>query len=117
MCYYNYYRSESKGGGGTSGGASKLKEQLQGKCPTHNLTHLLIKINIGAIVIEKPNIRWSDVAGLEGAKYVLQESALLPVRFPQLFKTKYRKPWRGILLYGVSNTYTCILRNYSHNYI
>lgn len=47
-------------------------------------------------------MKWTDVAGLEGAKQALQESVILPVRFPQLFATKYRKPWRGILLYGVS---------------
>lgn len=50
-------------------------------------------------------MKWSDVAGLEGAKQALQESVILPVRFPQLFATKYRKPWRGILLYGVSYSY------------
>ena len=56
---------------------------------------------LGAIVSEKPNVHWSDVAGLELAKQALQECVILPVKFPHLFKTKYRKPWRGILLYGV----------------
>lgn len=56
----------------------------------------------GAIVNEKPNVKWSDVAGLELAKQALQESVILPVRFPELFESKYRKPWKGILLYGVS---------------
>ena len=54
----------------------------------------------GAIVTEKPNVKWSDVAGLDGAKSGLQEAVILPTRFPQLF-TGERKPWRGILLYGV----------------
>ena len=53
------------------------------------------------IVTEKPNIKWSDVAGLVKAKEALQEAVVLPIRFPQLFVGK-RKPWKGILLYGVS---------------
>ena len=57
----------------------------------------------GAIVREKPNVKWTDVAGLEQAKASLQEAVILPTRFPQLF-TGERKPWRGILLYGPPGT-------------
>jgi len=56
-----------------------------------------------AIVTEKPNVRWDDVAGLEQAKALLQEAVILPVKFPQLFTGK-RKPWKGILLYGPPGT-------------
>lgn len=52
-----------------------------------------------AIVIERPNIQWSDVAGLESAKEALKEAVILPVKFPHLFTGK-RKPWKGILLFG-----------------
>lgn len=55
----------------------------------------------GAIVMEKPNIKWTDVAGLEAAKTALKEAVILPIQFPYLFTGK-RKPWRGILLFGVS---------------
>lgn len=58
---------------------------------------------IGAILSEKPNIRWEDVAGLEGAKEALKEAVILPIRFPHLFVGK-RQPWRGILLYGPPGT-------------
>jgi vacuolar protein-sorting-associated protein 4 len=57
----------------------------------------------GAIVTEKPNVRWSDVAGLTGAKDALKEAVILPQKFPQMF-TGNRKPWKGILLYGPPGT-------------
>lgn len=57
----------------------------------------------GAIVMEKPNVKWSDVAGLENAKESLKEAVILPIKFPHLFTGK-RKPWRGILLYGPPGT-------------
>ncbi|XP_076374219.1 vacuolar protein sorting-associated protein 4-like [Tachypleus tridentatus] len=57
----------------------------------------------GAIVMEKPNVKWSDVAGLEGAKEALKEAVILPIKFPHLFTGK-RKPWKGILLFGPPGT-------------
>jgi len=56
-----------------------------------------------AIVMEKPNIKWDDVAGLEIAKEALKEAVILPTKFPHLFKGK-RQPWHGILLYGPPGT-------------
>nr|XP_056710971.1 vacuolar protein sorting-associated protein 4B [Euleptes europaea] len=57
----------------------------------------------GAIVMERPNVNWSDVAGLEGAKEALKEAVILPIKFPHLFTGK-RTPWRGILLFGPPGT-------------
>ncbi|KAJ0612616.1 putative vesicle-fusing ATPase [Helianthus annuus] len=56
-----------------------------------------------AIVREKPNVKWNDVAGLESAKQALQEAVILPVKFPQFFTGK-RRPWRAFLLYGPPGT-------------
>ncbi len=62
---------------------SKLKESLE-----------------SCVMTEKPNVKWSDVAGLDKAKEALQEAVILPMKFPKLFQGN-RKPWKGILLYGV----------------
>jgi len=75
-----------KGKGEPDNEQSKLQEQLS-----------------SAIVTDKPNVKWDDVAGLEGAKEALKEAVILPRRFPQLFVGK-RRPWRGILLFGPPGT-------------
>lgn len=57
----------------------------------------------GAVLSEKPNIKWEDVAGLEAAKEALKEAVILPIKFPHLFQGK-RQPWKGILMYGPPGT-------------
>lgn len=57
----------------------------------------------GAILQERPNVRWEDIAGLEGAKETLKEAVVLPIKFPTLFQGK-RQAWKGILLYGPPGT-------------
>jgi vacuolar protein-sorting-associated protein 4 len=52
------------------------------------------------VVTDKPNVKWSDVAGLDKAKQALQEAVIIPMKFRHIFTGK-RKPWKGILLYGV----------------
>ncbi len=64
----------------------------------------------GTVVMEKPNVTWDDVAGLSMAKRSLKETVIFPTRFPQLFTGK-RRPFKGILLYGVSR------RSLSHFYL
>jgi len=56
-----------------------------------------------AVVTERPNVRWDDVAGLENAKKALDEAIVLPRKYPQLFVGK-RQPWKAILLYGPPGT-------------
>lgn len=73
---------------------SKIREGGDDEKFKNNLTE--------AIITEKPNVKWDDVAGLHNAKKALQEAVILPIRFPQIFVGS-RQPWKGILLYGVRN--------------
>jgi vacuolar protein-sorting-associated protein 4 len=45
----------------------------------------------GAILSEKPNVKWSDVAGLDAAKESLKEAVILPIKFPHLFTGKWNE--------------------------
>nr|XP_024368302.1 protein SUPPRESSOR OF K(+) TRANSPORT GROWTH DEFECT 1-like isoform X2 [Physcomitrium patens] len=62
------------GGGGDGDGDSEDPEQQKLRSGLNS-----------AIIREKPNVRWADVAGLESAKQALQEAVILPVKFPQFF--------------------------------
>ena len=49
------------------------------------------------VMKEKPNVRWSDVVGVDDAKNALRESIVYPTKRPDLFPLGWP---RGILLYG-----------------
>jgi len=60
--------------------------------------------NLGsAILSEKPNVPWSNIAGLAPANEALQETVIIPTKFPNLFEGKI-EPWHGILMYGPPGT-------------
>jgi len=85
-------------------GAPPGEGQGENKTDEHDEEKEKLKKALGGqILSEKPNIKWSDVAGLATAKEMLQETIIMPIRFPQLFTGK-RKPWKGILLYGPPGT-------------
>lgn len=56
-----------------------------------------------AIVRERPTTHFSDVAGLESAKQLLNEAVIMPLKLPELYVGPTR-PWAGILLYGPPGT-------------
>lgn len=85
--------------GSSTGGAGKGKEEDGIDEDSKKLRNALA----GAILQDRPNVKWDDVAGLDGAKEALKEAVLLPIKFPHLFVGK-RKPWKGILLYGPPGT-------------
>ncbi|KAK6871944.1 Vacuolar protein sorting-associated protein 4 [Candida tropicalis] len=89
---------------GSVNGSTKSKKQgSEGNDEEGEDTKKLRGALAGAILSEKPNVKWDDIAGLEGAKEALKEAVILPVKFPQLFVGN-RKPTTGILLYGPPGT-------------
>jgi len=56
------------------------------------------------VYIETPDVRWSEIGGLDGIKKELQEAVEWPLKYPELYNTiGYTIP-KGILLYGPSGT-------------
>ena len=56
------------------------------------------------VFIENPDVKWSDVGGLEEVKRELQEAVEWPMKYPGLYDKLGHKMPRGILLHGPSGT-------------
>src|SRR5438445_581306 len=56
------------------------------------------------VLIEKPNVKWDDIGGIEEAKQELRESIEWPLTMNRLFAHFDARPPRGILLYGPPGT-------------
>ncbi len=56
------------------------------------------------VLIETPNVRWSDIGGLEDVKQMLKEVVEWPLKYPEAFKRMGIKPPSGVLLYGPPGT-------------
>ncbi|RLJ06765.1 MAG: AAA family ATPase, partial [Candidatus Aenigmatarchaeota archaeon] len=56
------------------------------------------------VLVEVPNVRWSDIGGLEEVKQLLKEVVEWPLKHPEIFKRMGIKPPSGILLYGPPGT-------------
>jgi len=95
---------------------SQLKN-IEEKVPTEILDKIKIKRDdfiealknvepsaMREVLINKPNVTWDDVGGLEKEKEKLRELVELPLLRPDLFKRAGIKPGKGILLSGPSGT-------------
>jgi len=56
------------------------------------------------VVIESPNVSWSDIGGLHDAKQELQEAVEWPMKYNEVFLHMDASPPKGILLYGPPGT-------------
>lgn len=50
--------------------------------------------------VEVPNVKWSEIGGLEQTKQELREAVELPLKSPEIFKKLGIEAPKGILLYG-----------------
>ena len=56
------------------------------------------------VLVEIPNIKWTDIGGLDNVKQELIEAVEWPLKHPESFKRLGVRPPRGILLYGAPGT-------------
>ncbi|MEM4655984.1 MAG: CDC48 family AAA ATPase, partial [Acidilobaceae archaeon] len=56
------------------------------------------------IQIEIPEVKWSDIGGLDSIKQELREVVEWPLKYPEAFAKAGIKPPKGILLYGPPGT-------------
>src|SRR3989338_8296311 len=56
------------------------------------------------VLVETPDVAWTDIGGLEEVKEKLMEAVEWPLQKPEVFKRMGIRPPRGILLYGPPGT-------------
>jgi transitional endoplasmic reticulum ATPase len=56
------------------------------------------------VMLEVPDVRWSDIGGLEEAKMELREAVEWPLKYPDAFRRMGIEPPKGILLFGPPGT-------------
>lgn len=56
------------------------------------------------VLIEKPNVHWDNIGGLENVKQELREVVEWPLKYRRLFEHMKMKVPKGILLYGPPGT-------------
>jgi transitional endoplasmic reticulum ATPase len=59
---------------------------------------------IREVFVEVPDVRWSDVGGLDYIKQELKEAIEWPLKYPDVFRACNTHPAKGILLYGKPGT-------------
>lgn len=56
------------------------------------------------VFVEKPNVHWGDIGGLDNLKQELREAVELPLKRPEVFEKMGIRPLKGILLFGAPGT-------------
>jgi len=56
------------------------------------------------VMVQAPNVSWSDVGGLDEAREKLREGVELPLKDPDAFRRLGIRPAKGFLLYGPPGT-------------
>ena len=56
------------------------------------------------VMVQSPNVRWSDIGGLDEAQAKLKEGVELPLKNPDAFRRLGIRPAKGFLLYGPPGT-------------
>ncbi|CAK8676728.1 unnamed protein product [Clavelina lepadiformis] len=87
----------------TGSAADRLVKPLGGFVGFNHEMRELASVISRDIYLHDPNVKWSDIVGLDHAKSLVKEAVVYPIKYPQLF-TGILTPWKGILLYGPPGT-------------
>jgi transitional endoplasmic reticulum ATPase len=67
------------------------------------------------VLVEVPNVKWTDIGGLEDVKEELQEAIEWPLKYPEIFAYMNTAPPKGVLLYGPPGTGKTLLAKAAAN--
>lgn len=87
-------------------GTYALKSSFENSSVTIRLAHVqwaLARINPSAmreVLVDVPNVRWSDIGGQEDLKLKLKQAVEWPLSHPEAFERLGIKPPRGVLMFG-----------------
>jgi transitional endoplasmic reticulum ATPase len=56
------------------------------------------------VLVEVPNVKWTDIGGLAEVKEELEEAIEWPLKYPEIFAHMNTSPPKGVLLYGPPGT-------------
>ena len=56
------------------------------------------------VFVERPNVHWADVGGLDAVKNQLKEAVELPIKNPEAFQKMGIRPVKGLLIVGAPGT-------------
>jgi transitional endoplasmic reticulum ATPase len=54
------------------------------------------------VMVEVPDVKWTDIGGLDKVKQELREAVEWPLKYPEAFKRMGIRPSKAVLLYGPS---------------
>lgn len=102
---------------GKEGEEGDQAEEGPRRFPCEGPNKELIEMIERDMLIKTPNLHWTDIAGLDVAKSLLEEAVVLPLLIPDFFKgtdprppyslsypSGIRRPWRGVLMFGPPGT-------------
>lgn len=83
---------------------SAITQDIQGFRNSGNKKENLSEERLKFVPVESPNIHFSDVAGLDTVKEIIQMKVIQPILHPELFERFSKETNGGILLYGPPGT-------------
>eukprot|EP01147_Barroeca_monosierra_P004756 gene4757-6838_t len=95
--------SNRRGGRGKEKKKDENDKQAEHKFPADGWDPELVEMLERDIVHKNPSVRWTDIAGHNSAKSLLEEAVVLPLLRPDFF-TGIRRPWKGVLMVGPPGT-------------